>query len=78
MDFMVSRESFRQHLGSERALIGKQLKATVSVLDWWWNKTNSAYDTTRVFSDEVLLKFLGGRVWTFKPNAPFKILVSLC
>ena len=75
-DFVITREEFRQHLGSENALIGKQLRATVTLLDWWWNKTSSGYDSTRVFSNEILLKFLGGKVWTFKPNTPFKIFVS--
>lgn len=74
--FVITREEFRQHLGGENALIGKQLKVTVALLDWWWNGTSTGYDSTRVFSDEILLRFLGGRVWTFKPNTPLKIFVS--
>ena len=53
------------------------MKVTVSIHDWRWQKTYSGYDSIRVYSDEILLKFLGGRVWTFKPNSPFKIYVSI-
>jgi len=75
-EIAVPTVELANHLGSQNALIGKQVKVSVTMLDWHWNKTYSGFSTTRVFSDEVNLKFLGGRVWTFKPNVPFKIYVS--
>ena len=75
--FAIPQEELAAHIGSANALIGKQMKVTVSIHDWRWQKTYSGYDSIRVYSDEILLKFLGGRVWTFKPNSPFKIYVSI-
>ena len=46
-------------------------------MDWAWNATTTTYTTSRIFSNDVILNFLGGKVWTFKPAAPFKIYVSI-
>lgn len=76
LKFAIAKEELAVHLGGESGLIGKQLKVSVAVEDWRFSKTYSGFSTTRVFSDDILLKFLGGHVWTFKPNMPFKIYVS--
>ncbi|XP_067941196.1 CD109 antigen-like [Watersipora subatra] len=73
--FAIPTNELAAHAGSEKTLIGKRLKVSVAMLDWWWNKTYTEYDSIYVYSDQIQLKFLGGNVWTFKPNAPFKIYI---
>lgn len=71
------REELEAHMGRGRnGLIGKQLKATARVEDWFFGTAAAGNAATRVFSDNVVLTFLGGEVWSFKPNIPFKIYVS--
>ena len=63
--------------GGESGLIGKQLKATAKVKDWFFNTTAGGEASTKVFKDDILVKFLGGEVWSFKPDIPFQIFVSI-
>lgn len=58
-------------------LVGKEVKVTAAVLDWFYNTTAIGYQSAVVYDEDVQLKFLGGNVWSFKPNLPFEIHVSI-
>ena len=75
-EFAFTNEELSLHAGGKTSLNGKHLKVTVEILDWSSNLTEIAWDTVKVVSDDIQLKFLGGNVWTFKPNVPFKVTVS--
>lgn len=65
-----------QRAGGPNGLIGKELRITAFVQDWFYNTTSSGFQSAVVYDEDIELKFLGGSVWTFKPDLPFKILVK--
>ncbi|XP_067938571.1 CD109 antigen-like [Watersipora subatra] len=75
--FAVPPKALASLAGGTGNLIGKQLKVTVSVTDWTSNITVDTHSTTRVFSDKIVLEFLGGKFRTFKPNVPLKIFIAV-
>lgn len=66
-----------QAAGGPNALIGKELRITGSVLDWFYNTTSVGFQSAVVIDEDVEIKFLGGSVWSFKPDVPFQIYVSV-
>lgn len=63
--------------GGPHSLIGKELKVTGKVQDWYYNTTSEGFQSAIVYDEDVNIKFLGGSVWTFKPDLPFKVQVSI-
>ena len=74
--FMFSRQEMEALVGGEISLIGKELKVTGLVKDWWLNDTASGYQSAIVYSKTPDIRFLEGSVVSFKPDAPFKVHVS--
>ena len=73
-----SREELEAHVGGgANGLIGKRLKAVAVVENWVFRTTAKGEAATVVIADKIVLSFLGGEVWSFKPNIPFKIYVSV-
>lgn len=71
---MFSRQEMSEN---PNTLVGKELRVTVSVTDWFYNTTAVGYQSAVVYVEDVELKFLGGGVWSFKPELPFNIHVGL-
>lgn len=63
--------------GGPSALIGKELRITGMVMDWFYNTTALGYQSAVVIDEDVEIKFLGGSVWSYKPDVPFQIYVSI-
>ena len=71
------REELEAHVGGVNGLINKQIRATAVVESWFFKTKAKGIGATLVYpSDKTELRFLGGEVWSFKPNIPFKIYVS--
>ena len=62
--------------GNINALVGKELQVTAVVEDWFFRTKATGVAATLVYSEKIILSFLGGEAWNFKPNMPFKIYVS--
>lgn len=75
-DFLFTREEMEAVVGGENSLIGKELKVSGLVRDWWLNDTSSGYQSAIVFSKTIRIRYLEGSVVTFKPDLPFKVHVS--
>lgn len=65
-----------QRAGGPTSLLGKELRITAYVQDWFYNTTSVGFQSAVVYDEDADLEFLGGNVWTFKPDMPFKISVS--
>lgn len=74
--FAFTNAELSLHAGGKPSLLGKHLRVRAEILDWSSNQTAVGWESVKVISDSVRLKFLGGNVWTFKPNVPFKVMVS--
>ena len=75
-DFLFTREEMEAVAGGPNALIGKELRITGSVMDWFYNTTAVGFQSAVVIDEDVEIKFLGGSVWSYKPDVPFQIYVS--
>jgi len=63
--------------GGDQALVGKELKITATVLDWFENTTAAGHQSALVYHEDIQIVFLGGNVATFKPDLPFRVSVSM-
>ena len=56
---------------------GVHLKAVGTVYDFYTMKEISAVAHADIFGSNIRIKFLGGKVRTFKPGAPFDVYVKI-
>ena len=68
-------EELRQTFGDK--LAGNEIFFTADLYDWTWHETQSGTAVTRIVEDGVLVKRLGTRIRTFKPNIPTVVYVSI-
>ena len=71
---MFSMDELREHWGKE--LAGKSLWVKVWVYDWLWTETQNSTAITRILKDGIVVKALGPKHRTFKPEFPFIAYVS--
>ena len=62
--------------GGPHSLVGKELKVTLTVQDWWIKGTGSGSQSAIVYNKDPQIKFLEGSAMTFKPDQPFSVHVS--
>ncbi|XP_067928326.1 CD109 antigen-like [Watersipora subatra] len=72
-DFMFNRQEMSEN---PNTLVGKELRVTARVLDWFYNTTSIGFQSAIVYIEDVEIKFLGGSVWSFKPELPFSIYIA--
>ena len=58
-------------------LPGTKLKVTATVYDWYELEEQPGYGTTEIVADTYRIRFLGGKVRTFKPGTAFEVYVSV-
>ena len=75
-DFIFSREEMEAVAGGPHSLVGKELKVTLTVQDWWIKGTGSGSQSAIVYNKDPQIKFLEGSAMTFKPDQPFSVHVS--
>lgn len=74
-EFLFTRQEMVSIVG-ENGLMGKELKVTGYVQDWWMNNTASSSQSAIVIDKTARIRFLEGGVITFKPGLPFQVHVS--
>ena len=72
--FMVPMSEIKKHTSQ---LAGTKLKATVTVKDWYEIEVQPGKGTTHIIEDTFRIRFLGGKVRTFKPGTAFNVYVSV-
>lgn len=70
---MVPMSEIEKHSSD---LPGTKLKATVTVKDWYEIEVQPGKGTTEIIADKYRIRFLGGKVRTFKPGTAFEVYVS--
>lgn len=77
MEFAFGRQEMEAKAGGPRSLIGKELKVTLTVQDWFFNHTGSGSQSAFVYDKDPRISFLEGPSMTFRPELPFTVHVSL-
>lgn len=73
-DFVFTRDEM--YVAAGLFLANRELRVTAYVNDWFYNKTETGYQSSVVYSKYIKLRWLGGKVMTFKPNMPFTISLA--
>ena len=72
--FVIPMSEIREHTSD---LPGTKLKVTAKVNDWYELEEQPGYGTTEIVADTYRIRFLGGKVRTFKPGTAFEVYVSV-
>ncbi len=58
-------------------LAGTEVKVTAKINDFYYLEKKTGSSVAYIYGSTVRMKFLGGKIRTFKPNAPFQVLVGV-